>query len=462
MAKINWLNKQRLYTRVLLYVLITFLSGVRSSATTAANIPLNGALILVHPSEATYVQYAAKDLAGYIGELTGQSIQVASSAGALQGRKVAIVIGQQMAQQLSIDTNSMKGMGREGSVIHSLNRSGLEIVLVAGADPHGTNVGVATLIQMVRADGKAAYLEGPLDLRNEPSIPVRGFHMNGGWQLNYPYGFRTWKEKDWKRFVDIVWAERGNLVFVWPYVETMTVPLTPENQAYLEEFRRITDYAQKQRGMEVWIMQAANRVALTECEVADPRLRPHWIDGCQKDMDPADPQQFVKIEKSFEALYQTVNNADAFCLIDSDPGGWPQSPLSDQLKIFLTARKLLDRYNVNGQKAKLVDWMWIGWGRHRSFKAPGKLGTVFDWTSKNPDADDVSFMADTIRNFKDHLPEPWEMVAGMAPYLESARRESALDKTIYLPYGAIEMEPAFPSTNMGFEAVKEALSKRDS
>lgn len=462
MAKINWLNKQRLYTRVLLYVLITFLFGVRSSATTAGNIQLNDALILVHPSEPTYVQYAAKDLAGYLGELTGHSIQVGSSAGALQGRKVAIVIGQQMAQQLSIDTNSMKGMEREGSVIWSLNRSELEIVLVAGADPHGTNVGVATLIQMVRADGKAAYLEGPLDLRSEPAIPVRGFHMNGGWQLNYPYGFRTWKEEDWKRFVDIVWAERGNLVFMWPYVETMTVPLTRENQAYLEEFRRITEYAKKQRGMEVWIMQAANRVALTECEVADPRLRPHWIDGCQKDMDPADPQQFAKIEKSFEALYRTVNNADAFCLIDSDPGGWPQSPLSDQLKIFLTARKLLDRYNVNGQKAKLVDWMWIGWGRHRSFKAPGKLGTVFDWTSKNPDADDVSFMADTIRNFKNNLAGPWEMVAGMAPYLESARRESALERTIYLPYGAIEMEPAFPSTNMGFEPVKEALGRRNS
>ena len=45
--------------------------------------------------------------------------------------------------------------------------------------------------------------EGPLDLRNKPSIPVRGFHMNGGWQLNYPYGFRTWKEKDWKQVGEI-------------------------------------------------------------------------------------------------------------------------------------------------------------------------------------------------------------------------------------------------------------------
>ena len=40
--------------------------------------------------------------------------------------------------------------------------------------------------------------------------------------------------------------------------------------------------------------------------------------------------------------------------------------------------------------------------------------------------------------------------------------KSALDKTIYLPYGAIEMEPAFPSTNMGFQPVKEVLDRRES
>ena len=55
---------------------------------------------------------------------------------------------------------------------------------------------------------------------------------------------------------------------------------------------------------------------------------------CQKDMNPADPEQFANILKSFEALYKVVNNADAFCFIDSDPGGWPHSPLSDQTKIF--------------------------------------------------------------------------------------------------------------------------------
>lgn len=364
-----------------------------------------------------------------------------------------------MALAMGADLKFAGDLGREGSVIRSFAKAGSTVVIVAGTDPHGTNMGVSNLMQMIHLEGKFPYLEGPIDLLTKPNIPVRGFHMNGGWQLNHPYGFRTWTEEDWKRFVDIVWAERGNLIFIWPYVETMMVPLSSADKAYLEEFRRITDYAHEKRGMEVWIMQAANRVAITDCNVADPMLRPHWINGCQKDMDPADPQQFANIEKSFEALYQTVNNADGFCLIDSDPGGWPHSPISDQVKIFRAARKLLDRYNVLAEKTKLVDWMWIGWGRHKFFTSKDRLVTGFDWTDKNPDESDVAFMRETIRNFKNDLPEPWEMIAGMPPYLESSKQESVLDKTIFLPYGAIEMEPAFPATNMGFEPVREVLDK---
>src|SRR5439155_15689794 len=201
-----------------------------------------------------------------------------------------------------------------------------------------------------------------------------------------------------------------------------------------------------QRGMEVWIMQSTNRIGVSDCGISDPRFRTYWVLGeCQKDMNPADPKQFANILRSFEALYRTVNNADAFCLIDSDPGGWPHSTLSDQVKIFKAARDLLDRYSAKGQKTKLVDWMWLGWGR------------VFDPTEKNREENSVAFVADTIRNFKGNLPEPWELIAGTAPYLKASQKESVLKKTIYLQYGAIEMEPAFPATNLGLEPVREVF-----
>jgi hypothetical protein len=237
---------------------------------------------------------------------------------------------------------------------------------------------------------------------------------------------------------------------LWPFMEIMPVPLSAEDEAYLQEVRRVVDYAQNQRGMEVWIMQSANRIGISQCDVPNPRFRTYWVLGrCQMDMNPADAAQFARILKSFEGLYKTVNNADAYCIIDSDPGGWPHSPLSDQTKIFNAARALLDRYSVKGEKTRLVDWMWLGWGR------------VFDPTEENPEQKSVAFMADTIRNFKSNLAEPWELIAGATTFLKSSQQESVLNKTVYLPYGAIEEEPSFPATNLSLQPVREVLDVAD-
>jgi hypothetical protein len=224
------------------------------------------------------------------------------------------------------------------------------------------------------------------------------------------------------------------------------LPLSKVDQAYLEEVNRVIEYAQKERGMQVWIMQSANRIGVSDCGSADPRFRTYWVNPeCQKDMDPADANDFGKIMDHFEAFYKIVNNADGFCMIDSDPGGWPGSPLSDQAKIFNGARKLLNQYSTKGAQTKLIDWMWLGWGRHPTGEDSGKKA--------------VDFMQDTIRNFKQSLAEPWELIAGISPYLESAKRESVLGKTTFLEYGAIEMEPAFPATNLGFEPVQKVFDK---
>jgi hypothetical protein len=39
------------------------------------------------------------------------------------------------------------------------------------------------------------------------------------------------------------------------------------------------------------------------------------------------------------------------------------------------------------------------------------------------------------------------------------QKESVLDRTVYLPYGAIESEPAFPATNVGQEKVRKVFDK---
>jgi hypothetical protein len=411
----------------------------------AEQIPLTAVTILVDSSEPAYVQNGAKDLSSYLTEVTGKPSTISTNTKAGAKAKSVIVIGEKMARVMGTDVSSLDGLGKEGSIIRSVTKGGSITMVIAGQDPHGTNTGIATFLQLIRLGEAGAYVDGPLDLRNKPSFPLRGIHLNG-WPLKYPYAFRAWKEEDWKRFVDIAWAQRINLFYLWPFMEIIPLPLSKEDEAYLQEVRRVVDYAQNQRGMEVWIMQSANRVGVSDCGSSDPRFRTYWVMGeCQKDMNPADPQDFAKILEHFEALYKNVNNAEGFCMIDSDPGGWPGSPLSDQTKIFNGARKLLDQYNLNGPKTKLIDWMWIGWGRH--FTGEDRGG--------------VAFMEDTIQNFKKDLREPWQLISGLSEYLESAESESVLNKTIFLQYGAIEAEPAFPATNLGFDPVQKVFEIAD-
>lgn len=426
-------------------VVLVSLSGTSVFGQTQADrIVLRDVVVIVAPDEASYVQYAAKDLASFLSQTAAKPVQVTAVVEPNGTQTTVIAIGASAAREVHALTPPAN-LGSQGAVIRSVRDGRTTVIEIAGSDPHGTNEGIATFLQMIQFSGPTAYVSGPLDITIHPSFKVRGFHLNG-WPLRYPYAFRTWKEADWKRFIDIAWAQRVNLVFIWPFMEIIPVPLSAEDQAYLDEVHRVVDYAQKERGMQVWIMQSANRIGVSDCGSADPRLRTYWVlDQCQQDMNPADPAQFARIRASFQALYQHVNNADGYCMIDSDPGGWPHSPLSDQTKVFNAARQLLDQYSTNGAETKLIDWMWIGWGR------------VFEPSEENHEGTAVAFMAKTIQNFKDHLQEPWELIAGMAPYLKSAKEESVLDKTIFLQYGAIEMEPAFPATNLGQQSIQKVF-----
>ena len=218
----------------------------------------------------------------------------------------------------------------------------------------------------------------------------------------------------------------------------MPVPLSAEDHEYLEECRRVVDYAQKKHDMEVWIMQCTNRVAKDRCGVADPRQRPYWRPP-QHDLDPRDPQQFQAIMASREAMYRIVNNVDGVCNIDSDPGySPPGSTVSDYVKVLQGCRAMLDKHNIHGRQTKLILWMWGGWG------CPEK-------------ADPVQHQLLTIRSLKQGLPEPWWLICGQYGYLPVCRQEGVLEKTVLLPYNEVEGEPSYPATNVQIDRLRTAF-----
>ena len=59
------------------------------------------------------------------------------------------------------------------------------------------------------------------------------------------------------------------------------------------------------------------------------------------------------------------------CNIDSDPGFCAEGTFDDYNKVLQGCRTLLDRHNLNGKKAKLINWMLWGWGRKEKIQRKG-------------------------------------------------------------------------------------------
>ena len=220
------------------------------------HIALDDAVLLVDKSEPTYVQYGARDLANYLTEISGKPVVVSASMKAGKSAKSIIAVGEKAALAMGAELGAAKELGDDDSEIRSFDKAGTHIVIVAGHNPHGTNSAVATLMLMVRPEGKSAYLDGPLDLRNRPSYGVRGLHLNG-WPLKYPYAFRSWKEADWKRFIDIAWTQRVNLFYLWPFMEIMPDPAVTQRTKLT--FRKFVGWWTMRKISAAWKCGSCNR-----------------------------------------------------------------------------------------------------------------------------------------------------------------------------------------------------------
>ena len=428
--------KRRLYHFSMIATLIVPAAVACTSA--AEKVVLDHVSIVTDPDQPSFVQYAVEELANYLKETSGIQVPVVGTSPI--GKSLSLIaVGPKVARQVLGEGFSAEGLGQEGYILKTAGKDGVNYVVAAGADPRGTKAALAALMKLIRAEGKSPFVAAPLDLHSKPAFAKRGMHFNG-WPFNYPHSFRRWREEDWQRYLDILAYQGVNLFYLWPFMEIIPVPLSPEDQAYLEECRRIVDYAQKKHGMEVWIMQCTNRVAKDRCGVADPKARPYWRPS-QQDLKPANPQDFEAIMASREALYRAINNVDGVCNIDSDPGSCPGCPIEDYVKVLEGCRTLLDRHDIHGKQAKLVSWMWAGWGlpQERFFEP--------------------AFQARTIQALQHALPEPWWLVSGRFDFLPNCRKNGLLGKTVLLPYGMIEYEPSYPWTNVGIDVMRKAMDK---
>ncbi len=407
-------------------------------------VVLDYATVVVGSEDPSFVHYGVEELANYLKDITGNDIPILPSPD--PKNTVQILVGAKTVQAILPECLPDAALGEEGYSVKVVTKSSVMYLVATGRGPRGTKAAMGVLMKAIRVEGKSAFVPDTLNLTGKPALAKRGMHFNG-WAFEYPYSFRSWREEDWHRYLDILSYQGINLFYLWPFIEIMPVPLSSEDHAYLEECRRVVDYAQQKHGMEVWIMQCTNRVAKDRCGVADPRLRPYWRPS-QEDLNPGTPEHYQAIMTSREAMYRIINNADGVCNIDSDPGFFPGSPLSDYIKVLQGCRELLDKHNIHGKQAKLINWMLWGWGR------------------ENMNGDGLpEHQRLTLQQIKQGLPEPWELICsqfGFLPadqhqFLPVCREEKVLEKAVFLPYGIIEFEPSYPKTNLEIKGIRETF-----
>lgn len=148
--------------------------------------------------------------------------------------------------------------------------------------------------------------------------------------------------------------------------------------------------------------------------------------------DPANPQSFATLMANRQALYRSVPNADGYGFIDADPGGWPGSPSSAFVDLFVGNRTLLDQYHERPEQATLFYWMAFSWGR----------GTQQE-----------NFRS-IVDGFSKRVSGAWELLGGP---MEIIKDLNYSDRTMMFPYAQVEVEPTIPLTFINFRQLEQTL-----
>ena len=296
-------------------------------------------------------------------------------------------------------------------------------IIAAGKDPRGTKYALIDLIRSIETDGTHAWVAADLHVIGKPHFNLRGMYAHLHWQYSHPYALRSWSLDDWKRYVDFLAYMKINLFQIWSMAAICPNPLSPGDEAYLRKYHAVVEYAREVRGMEVWPGECANNVA--ESDFGTPIEEREYFQA-EVLKNPADPDQFQQIMDNRANMYRLIGNGDGYWIIDSDPGKWRGSPASEVADIFAGNRALIDRYA--GRDAKLVYWMWQGWG----------TGTPPEnWRG-------------VIEGLSEKVHEPWWLTPCNDRHLALVSEMGYIGKSVFFPYSLIEPEPTNPFTHVKF------------
>lgn len=278
----------------------------------------------------------------------------------------------------------------------------------------------------------ALDLRAQVNERSPAKQKMIGMYIHQHWSYNHPYAARTWTLQDWRGYLDGLHHLGFNAILIWPMLETMPNPLTPSDEANLKKIAAVIDMAHQDFNMNVSIVFCPNVSPKSE-EGRKYTFEKRPFFHTDERVDPGDPVAFGKLMEWREKLFRPLANADGITIIDSDPGGYPNSTNLEFVYLLGAHRRMLDRLRPG---IKIDYWANFGWESYCHFYATGELKRGAP-----------SEIRQTISLMSKQRMEPWGVASGYGPDIADSLGMG--DRVISYNYGAIEGEPSFPLTLFG-------------
>ncbi len=261
--------------------------------------------------------------------------------------------------------------------------------------------------------------------------PVVGMYVHQHWPYSHPYAARTWSLDDWRGYADGLHKLGYNTIMIWPLIDTMPDPLTSSDVTSLRKLAKVINILHGDFHMRAFIVLSANVIAKDDVAKQATFEQRHYYHS-EIFVNPADTAAVSNMMKRRESALRYLAKADAFAIIDSDPGSYPGSTNQEFVDLLRMYRELFDRLRPG---IELIYWVHVGWPAYGRWYATGTFG----WSTR-----DEYFEAITLVN-KSKL-EPWGLAGARREILDAPAWSK---RSIAFNYGAIENEPSFPFTNFG-------------
>ena len=138
--------------------------------------------------------------------------------------------------------------------------------------------------------------------------------------MEYPFSVRSWERQDFVAMFRLLNLLGFNAVMIWPTPEAAPMPLSEQDAATLRGYSDVLGDA-KANGLESWLAYCPNIISKDEVRHLPWKDRSLYASTqvIRLSDEPKAAEAYLDHRRSVLCL---LDNADAFVVIDGDPGGY--------------------------------------------------------------------------------------------------------------------------------------------